>query len=169
MVEHVINSLGNNAAIFSNLFTNPPGGLAEWKPGENKWALIEILNHLCDEEREDFRCRLDLTLGCPEVEWPPINPGAWATERDYASRSMKDSLASFLGEREKSVAWLRSLENPNWKSVHHHQLLGPMSAEMLLANWLAHDLLHIRQIITLQWNYLNEIAAPVKLIYAGEW
>jgi hypothetical protein len=38
-----------------------------------------------------------------------------------------------------------------------------MSAEMFLANWLAHDYLHIRQLIRLRYHYLEHAAAEVKL------
>ena len=43
-----------------------------------------------------------------------------------------------------------------------------MSAENILANWLAHDLLHIRQITTLHWEYLSNMSES-NLSYAGDW
>jgi hypothetical protein len=39
----------------------------------------------------------------------------------------------------------------------------------LLASWLAHDFLHIRQMARLHWEYLNSICPPFKTAYAGEW
>jgi len=45
--------------------------------------------------------------------------------------------------------------------------MGPMSAELILANWLAHDLFHIRQVTDLQFAYLTERVKPVSLDYSG--
>jgi len=45
--------------------------------------------------------------------------------------------------------------------------MGPMSAELILANWLAHDLFHIRQVTDLHFAYLAELVKPVSLDYSG--
>jgi len=45
--------------------------------------------------------------------------------------------------------------------------MGPMSAGLLLANWLAHDLFHIRQTNDLHFAYLTQLVAPVSLGYSG--
>jgi hypothetical protein len=83
---------------------------------------------------------------------------------------MNSSLNNFLIEREKSIEWLKNLTSPDWKATYSHPKLGEISAEKLLANWLAHDYLHIRQISYLLWSYLAKKAVPtIKLDYAGNW
>jgi hypothetical protein len=42
-----------------------------------------------------------------------------------------------------------------------------MSAELVLANWLAHDLLHIRQMVAVLWANLAFEVDPISLGYAG--
>ncbi|MEM6429633.1 MAG: hypothetical protein AAF708_10365 [Deinococcota bacterium] len=42
-----------------------------------------------------------------------------------------------------------------------------MSAQFFLENWLAHDYLHMRQVVKLKYDYLT--ADGVNLIYAGTW
>ncbi len=142
---------------------------AGWKPKPEKWSLLEIVNHLYDEEREDFRQRIMNIFEDPEKEWAPIAPADWVTEREYAKRDFKTSLNNFLAERKKSIDWLKSLLSPDWKATYNHPKLGEMSAEMLLANWLAHDYLHIRQITFMNWSYLSHTATSVTLDYAGNW
>jgi hypothetical protein len=39
---------------------------------------------------------------------------------------------------------------------------------MFLHNWLAHDYLHIRQIIRIKYDYLKKTSGEI-LLYAGEW
>jgi hypothetical protein len=43
-----------------------------------------------------------------------------------------------------------------------------MSAGMLLANWLAHDYLHFRQITKLKYDYIKYRTGE-DLAYAGTW
>ena len=43
-----------------------------------------------------------------------------------------------------------------------------MAAGDLLAAWVAHDLLHIRQIARIQYEHARALAAPYKMDYAGK-
>ncbi len=44
-----------------------------------------------------------------------------------------------------------------------------MTAGDLLAAWVAHDVLHLRQLVELRYAYLVEEAQPNSVGYAGEW
>jgi len=124
---------------------------ARWKPDAASWSILEVVNHLYDEEREDFRVRLDLLLHQPEIVAPPIDPQAWVTARAYNERDRGESLANFLAERRRSLDWLRGLGAPDvaaeivmpWGAVYHP---GDMAAA-----WVSHDLLHLRQLVELHW------------------
>ena len=167
--DQITEKLETNALTFKGLLENISEEQTHWKASSEKWSLLEIVNHLYDEEREDFRQRIKNIFEDPKKEWAPIAPAEWVTKREYAKRDMKTSLNNFIEERKKSIDWLKSLKSPNWKAIHTHPKLGEMSAEKLLANWLAHDYLHIRQITFMQWCYLSEIAPSIKLDYAGNW
>jgi hypothetical protein len=39
----------------------------------------------------------------------------------------------------------------------------------MFTSWVAHDLLHLRQLVELQRQYLEEQVPPYKLDYAGDW
>ena len=69
-----------------------------------KWSTLEVVCHLYDEEREDFRQRLDIILHRPEAKWPPIDPVGWVSARKYNERDLAQSLAEFLarGARERA-------------------------------------------------------------------
>ncbi len=167
--DNIINKLEANASTFKSLLENIPIEQTNWKASPKKWSLLEIVNHLLDEEREDFRQRIMNIFEDPKKEWVPIAPADWVSKREYAKRDMKTSLANFLEERKKSIKWLNSLKSPNWKASHTHPKLGKMSAEKLLANWLAHDYLHIRQITFMHWGYLSHLSHSINLDYAGNW
>lgn len=137
-----------------------------WRPAPGKWSLLEILHHLLDEERSDFRIRLDLLLHQPEEEWPGMDPEGWVTERDYNSADLATVLADFLREREQSVSWLRGLRDPHWAAVKERPH-GSLTAGDLLSSWLAHDYLHIRQLARVHYDYVVRVSAPYKPDYAG--
>ncbi|CAN5621363.1 DinB family protein [soil metagenome] len=139
-----------------------------WKPKVDKWCLLEVVCHLLDEEREDFRTRLKFIFENPGKALKPIDPEGWVKERNYLQQDFDKVLSSFIQERKKSVEWLKSIQNPLWKNTAKHQGLGDISAELLLANWLAHDYFHFRQIIRLKYEYLKQSAA-IPLDYAGNW
>ena len=138
---------------------------------EGQWSILEILCHLCDEEVLDFRTRVELTLRDPTAAWPAIHPTAWITEHDYASKDLAERLATFARERERSVAWLRSLPAPDWSHAHQHPKFGPIAAGTLLVSWAAHDALHVRQIAKRLYELAAREGAPhgFTVNYAGEW
>ena len=164
----IINELEINKAVFQALLQNVGKNEYLWKPAEDKWCLLEIICHLYDEEREDFRTRLKLVLETPGENPPAIDPAGWVKSRNYLQQDFSVKLAAFVEEREQSVRWLRSLVNPGWDNAWNHPTHGRRTAGMYLANWLAHDYHHIRQINRLKYDYLKEISRE-DLSYAGKW
>jgi len=161
--------LAANAEAVRALASGLGADQARWRPAPEAWSLLEVVNHLLDEEREDFRARLGLVLRDPAAPWPPIDPQGWPRTRDYQSRDLAASLEAFLGERRASLDWLAGLESTSWGASHPHPSAGPIRAADLLDAWIGHDHLHLRQMNELQWQYLARDAAPGALTYAGGW
>jgi len=141
---------------------------ARRKPDADSWSVLEVINHLYDEEREDFRTHLEQILLRPDEPWARIDPQAWVTERGYNGRSLDESLHSFLQERQRSLVWLAGLVNPDWEAFRTAPW-GKFSAGDLLAAWVAHDILHIRQLVELKWANTLADLQPYDGQYAGEW
>ena len=166
--SYIFKTLYENISVFNTLLQNVENQQAIWKPAENKWSILEVINHLYDEERSDFRLRLDLTLHHPGESWPPIDPESWAMERDYNLRDFKESLANWIAERKKSVNWLHSLSEPDFSKVYIHPLIGELRAGDMLAAWLAHDFLHMRQIVNLKLDYTITIDILENTVYQNK-
>lgn len=162
-----IASLRANAETFQSLF-NVPVEHIKWKQKAEQWNLLEIACHLHDEEREDFRMRLKLVLESPGKPFPPIDPAGWVHSRRYDMQDFKTIVKKFIEERTISISWLLSLQNPDWGNIYVHPKIGPMSAKFILANWVAHDYLHIRQIARIKYDYLKWFSEE-DLSYAGNW
>jgi len=161
--------LTHNAAVIRSLVQAVTLEQARWKPNPAEWSILEVINHLYDEEREDFRTRLDLALHRPGQPWPGIDPEGWVVERQYNQRDLEESLHNFLTERERSLAWLNKLAAPAWENHYEHPTGRKLSAGDLLVSWLAHDFLHTRQLAQLHWQYITIIGASYSTNYAGAW
>jgi hypothetical protein len=164
----IISELHRNNQVFTDLLSGLNKEEYLWKPAPEKWCLLEIICHLYDEEREDFRARIKHAFESPGLPFPPIDPVKWVHERKYLSQDFKSVLEKFSDERMQSVEWLNSLSSPDWNSGYNHPKFGMITAKMLLANWLEHDYLHIRQILTLKHLYLKNHSGE-SLLYAGTW
>lgn len=164
----IIHQLDRNAPVLFGMFSSIPAEARLWKPAPEKWCALEILCHLYDEEREDFRARTKHVLETPTEPMPGIDPVKLVTERNYIGQNYDTMLPGFLQERKGSIAWLNSLENANWESAYQHEKFGALKAKMFLTNWLEHDYLHMRQLLTLKHNYLKETTGD-SLKYAGDW
>lgn len=160
--------LAQNAQRIVLLVQNVSQQQARWRPDPDSWSMLEVINHLCDEEREDFRVRLDIILHYPEREAPPIDPLGWVRERRYNERDLEESIGNFLAERQESLEWLKTVREPEWDTTYEAPF-GQIRAGDIFSAWVAHDLLHMRQLVELHYAYLKELAAPYSVDYAGEW
>ena len=145
---------------------------ARWRPDADCWSLLEVINHLADEERADFRTRLDYLLHRPGEPWPPIDPGAWVQQRQYNQRDLAESLERFSALRADSLDWLRSLRAlraPDLDRSEPSPRGGRFHAGDMLAAWVAHDLLHLRQLVELHFAWTAQQLQPYSVAYAGDW
>jgi len=165
---HVAQQLQKNKLVFLELLKDVGLDTIHWKQANDKWCLLEILCHLYDEERDDFRFRVKWLLERPGETPPPFNPLKWVTDHKYMQQDYEPMLYKFIAERENSLRWLNSLNNPNWDNHFEHPKMGKLTASYYLNNWLAHDYLHMRQILKLKFDYLKHVSGN-NLNYAGEW
>lgn len=169
-MEHtaLIDRLELHGRLFLQLFADVGRAEEVHRETAEKWCLREAICHLYDEEREDFRARIVHVLDSPHQPMPKIDPQAWFTERRYMEQPLAEVLPKFAAERVASVKWLRGLVDPRWSSFYMHPVVGPITAEFLLANWVAHDHHHIRQVNSMRYAYLKHVCG-VGLDYAGRW
>lgn len=167
-ISFMVRQMANNADRINALVQGVSEEESRWKLNAASWSILETVNHLYDEEIEDFRVKLDIILHRPDEPWPPIDPEGWVIERKYNERKLEESLKNFLDERKSSLKWLGSLEKPDWNSTYTSPF-GLMSAGDMFSSWVTHDHLHMRQLVELH-RFLTEFHAdPYKMDYAGQW
>ena len=161
--------LVNSSGMIRSLLAGLTQAEAQFKPTRGTWSILEVACHLYDEEREDFREHLDFILHRQKDEtWHPIAPQAWVKMRKYNEQDFKQMKAKFFRERGKSLKWLRGLENINWKTRYKSKW-GSMTAADMFASWVAHDNLHLRQLVELRRARIERIRKSARIRYAGEW
>ena len=154
--------------ILQALLANVSQAEARIKPADADWSILEVACHLYDEEREDFREHLDFILNRQNEEWHVIDPQEWVISRKYNEQNFIEVQKKFFEERVKSLDWLIDQADKDWDTTYTSEY-GSVSAGEMFACWVAHDNLHIRQLVELKRLQIVRITQPFPIGYAGDW
>ena len=160
--------LQNSTEVIRALLSGITQAEAQVKPGPDSWSILEVVCHLYDIEREDFREHLDFILHRQDEQYHVIDPQRWVTERKYNEQSFVEMQEKFFAERKQSLEWLREKSNSDWETTYTSEY-GSASAGEMFSCWVAHDNLHIRQFVELRRARIENITKPYPLEYAGDW
>lgn len=166
MEEQLINRLEKNLSVINDQFNNREREEYFYKPDTESWSMIQVLSHLVDEEGFDFRARLFSVIDDPHKKIPSFDPVETMAAKNFVDEDYNELLDQFMDERINSVAMLRLVEKSKWDNAYDHPKVGPLSARFFLANWVAHDYIHIQQINRLAYQYLKK-KTQIDLKYAG--
>jgi len=160
--------LQNSTEMIRALLSGITQAEAQVKPSLESWSILEVVCHLYDEEREDFREHLDFILHRQHEEWHMIDPQSWVPERKYNEQNFEEMNEKFFAERQLSLEWLMELSNSDLETTYSSKY-GSTSAGEMFACWIAHDNLHIRQLVELRRMRIENFTKPYNLEYAGDW
>src|SRR5215510_973718 len=132
--ETLYQELQNSTEVIRALLSGITQEEAQVKPNAESWSILEVVCHLYDEEREDFREHLDFILHRQNEEWHRIDPQGWVTERKYNEQDFGEMQEKFFAERQQSLEWLTEMANSNWETVYTSQY-GSTSAGEMFACW----------------------------------
>ena len=166
--ETLYQELANSTEMIRTLLAGLTHEEAQSKPSPEAWSILEVACHFYDEEREDFREHLDFILHRQNEEWHRIDPPSWVVARKYNEQNFIEIQAKFFAERKKSLEWLKGLSNADW-DTEYTSPFGSMKAGDMFASWIAHDNLHIRQLVELRRDLVERITTPYNIQYAGDW
>jgi hypothetical protein len=136
------------------------------RPAPDEWAPVEIVCHLRDEEAEDFGARVRVLLE-GGARFAPIDPEGWARDRRYQDADPAVALAAFRSHRVASLAFLADTP-PEQLAASGESASGlRLSGLDLLAAWVTHDGLHLRQLAGTLTRTWADRWAPLRADYAG--
>jgi hypothetical protein len=122
---------------------------ALWKPGPERWSVLEVVGHLGEIEAEGFRGRVEALLSSERPALPGIDPDRAAAAGAYTARPLPEALARFRAERARSLEILDRVRPEHLARAGIHGDLGVVTLGNLLHEWPLHDLGHVRQIAEL--------------------
>ena len=168
-LNQIITRLVSNAEAIRALVQTVSDEQARWKPDTETWSMQQVMEHVYNEERIDFRKHIKEMFHDPPLPW-----GNWDPQEYISVESCQGALDNFLREREASINWLKALDSPDWDCTSQASF-GPegeilvLSAGDVLTSWVAHDFLHIRQMNELLFAWNEKQASPYSVQYAGGW
>jgi len=160
--------LVNSTETIRSLLADITQEESQIKPSPEAWSILEVTYHLYDVEREDFREHLDFILHRQNEKYHDIDPQSWVASRKYNEQNFDEVHEKFFGERWRSLEWLKGISNANWDGTYTSEY-GSMSAGEMFASWVAHDNLHVRQLVELRRARIESISQPYSIEYAGDW
>ncbi len=148
-------SFGTREAIMAILESTPAvlqtiaAGLSadQWKrePTPEDWALIEIICHLRDTEREVHHPQIEILRDEAHPFVPRPDAAVWAKQRNYLDEEGMDAIASFTAARLQTLRELREFDSAVWQRSARHAIFGPTNAREVVGFMADHDRLHIQQ------------------------
>jgi FMN phosphatase YigB (HAD superfamily) len=127
----------------------------EWRKGcrHGDWAMIEIICHLRDTEREVHQMQLHLMIEREDAFIPRPDSGVWASEREYLNVDGSSALAEFARARIDNIKTLKDLDEEIWTRSARHAIFGPTNFLEVTSFMADHDRLHIQQ----AWKALKSV------------
>jgi FMN phosphatase YigB (HAD superfamily) len=143
--EAVISLLEATAAALQGM----TAGLSQeqWKHevSAEEWALVELVCHLRDTEREVHAQQIQTLLESPLPFVARPDAAVWAKQRRYLGEDGPLALGEFARARAVAVARLRSAAIGVWSKQARHAIFGPSTFLEVVGFMAEHDRLHLRQ------------------------
>ena len=148
-------SLGRQSAILAILMATPAvlQGLVRgldvqaWRhePSPDDWAIIEIVSHLRDTEREVHHSQIGTLLEESQPFVPRPDAAVWAKQREYLNDDGPKALADFTAARQDTLGRLAGLSPEIWARPARHAIFGPTNFMEVIGFMADHDRLHVQQ------------------------
>jgi hypothetical protein len=131
---------------------------------DDGWSPLHVLAHLLDTE--------DVIVGrmrrIVEEERPyirSIDATARLAESAYLQRDVESLLRAFETRRDEGIAWLQSMSMAQLARLGDHDEAGEISAADHAHQWAFHDLMHLKQAVTMVQSRLERGMGNTRRFY----
>jgi hypothetical protein len=143
--EKLIETYARGPQRLREALAKTPREALQWRPGEGKWSVHEVVVHCADSET-NAALRIRYLIAEKEPLIVGYDQEAWAKLFDYHAQPLEDALAATTAARGRTVPLLRSLREADWKKAGRHTESGPYTADDWLRIYAAHLEGHASQI-----------------------
>ncbi|MGE0130415.1 MAG: DinB family protein [Blastocatellales bacterium] len=121
-----------------------PAAVVVWRPGANRWSILEITAHLADAELlASARIRRIITQDRPEM--CGYKQELWAQNLAYARQKIETVSARFILLRRENAGLLEIIPGEVWRLKGRHDEYGELSLRELIEDYIAHTAKHLDQ------------------------
>jgi hypothetical protein len=120
---------------------------ARWRPALGEWSANECVGHIIEADRRGFGGRIRRILaenGIAESGWNQLEVAA--QRRDW-ERSVTEVVGEFVAGREEGIRTVEGLGPDDLQKSAIHAVVGEVTVQNLLHEWVFHDRNHLRQLL----------------------
>ncbi len=143
--DAILGILSSTPAVLRHFLDSLPEEELQRERARDDWAMIEIICHLRDTEREVHAMQLDRLLEKDDSFIPRPDAGVWASERDYLTEDARAAGAVFTDVRAEFLNKLKNVPDDLWLRKARHAIFGPTNFLEVLSFAADHDRLHLQQ------------------------
>jgi hypothetical protein len=142
----LIESLESAARDLARLLRPVDAVGAQWRPVREEWCIADVVAHLSYCEMP-YLARLRRVIEQDNPFEPALLPDESAHD---LARPLADLLAAFVARRAETVAVFAGLNQRDWGRPLVHATIGPTKLRDQVQELVAHDNLHLEQIVALR-------------------
>ncbi|MEZ4664737.1 MAG: DinB family protein [Caldilineaceae bacterium] len=125
-----------------------PVELLQFRPAPGEWCINEVIGHLIETEERGFAGRMRRMLAQDDYVCQPWDPDQVARDRRDDEKEAADLLANLAARRQESIHFVQTLTPADLARTAQHPVVGMLSVNDLLHEWVHHDRNHIKQIMS---------------------
>jgi hypothetical protein len=144
-VAEQIERLRRTADDLATALKGTPEAIVAKRPAEKAWAAKEVVCHLRDVE-ELWLNRFQTILANDEPKLLPVDPDAWALDRQYLRNDVGEALSSFGHRRRETLDFLTALKPEQWERAGLHSSRGRLTLRDFVGVMAWHDDNHLDQL-----------------------
>jgi hypothetical protein len=116
------------------------------RPPSGEFAVVEVICHLRDLEREGYADRIKKLLAEEQPSLPDIDGGRLAIERDYLRQNPSTALHDFATAREDTIQAIGKLTAEQWERAGTQEGVGAVTVKRVVEMMLEHDEGHLQEL-----------------------
>ncbi len=144
-MEAILATMVSTPAVLQSLTSGLNSETWVHEPAPDDWAMIELVCHLRDTEREVHHLQINTLLTETRPFVPRPDAAVWAKQRKYLNEDGPKAVREFASARLSSLNMLKDLSPEVWARDARHAIFGPTNFMEIVGFMADHDRMHIQQ------------------------
>ena len=137
--DAILTILESTPAVLQSLTAGLSSGTWSTKFSPDDWAMVELICHLRDTEREVHRMQIEILQSETHPFVPRPDAAVWAKQRNYLNENGPQALKEFSFTRVKMLDVLKNLPRSMWSRKARHAIFGPTTFTEVVGFIADHD------------------------------